>query len=81
MARGVRRRFGAEIGLAITGIAGPDGGSKKKPVGTVFLALDFRGKTISTAFHFSGPRQRIRQASVYEALNCLLTVSGDPVKR
>ena len=56
--------------LAITGIAGPDGGSEEKPVGTVCFAwagrhLDFVGKTIS----FSGSRSEIREQAIYYALN------------
>jgi PncC family amidohydrolase len=43
MAEGVRNRFGVELGLAVTGVAGPEGGSQSKPVGTHFIAVALRG--------------------------------------
>lgn len=60
LAEGIRRRAQASIGVGITGIAGPGGGSAEKPVGLVFIALsDARGTTIRE-FRFPGNRQRIR---------------------
>jgi nicotinamide-nucleotide amidase len=61
LAEGVRARAGASIGVGITGIAGPAGGSAEKPVGMVFVALaDERGTQVRE-FHFPGPRDRVRQ--------------------
>lgn len=64
MADGVRRRCGADIGLAVTGIAGPGGGTKEKPVGTVFLALalasDTAASTQTSAKHFCFPQGRLK---------------------
>jgi nicotinamide-nucleotide amidase len=60
MAEGIRRRSGASIGLGITGIAGPGGGSAEKPVGLVFIALaDERGTQVRE-FRFPGNRERVR---------------------
>lgn len=66
---------GANIGVAITGIAGPDGGSEEKPVGTVWIAWSLRnGRTFSRLFHFDGDRQLVRQRSIEEAFEGLLSI-------
>ena len=67
MAEGVRQRFGTAFGLSITGIAGPDGGSAEKPVGTVAIALAGQDTRVRT-FRFIGDRQMIRQQAVLAAL-------------
>ncbi len=60
LAEGVRARVGASIGVGITGIAGPTGGTEAKPVGSVFIALaDERGTQVRE-FHFPGTRDRVR---------------------
>jgi nicotinamide-nucleotide amidase len=69
MALGARRRFGATIGLSITGIAGPGGGSPDKPVGTVHVALDAEGGTrLHRRFLFGGSRALIRRWTTSVAL-------------
>ncbi len=60
MARGVRERLGASIGLSTTGIAGPTGGSEEKPVGTVFLGLSTGSRTISKRLWMPGDREMVR---------------------
>ena len=59
MADGVRASFGADIGVAITGIAGPDGGSDTKPVGTVVMAVAGPASAVKTSI-FPGDRQMVR---------------------
>ncbi len=72
MAKGARERFGADLALAITGIAGPDGGSPEKPVGTVFLALSRRaGAEFAKKRLFVGGRSVIRRAAAIHALELL----------
>ncbi|MCX7807838.1 MAG: competence/damage-inducible protein A [Deltaproteobacteria bacterium] len=69
MANGVVRISGAELGLSITGIAGPGGGNEVKPVGTVWMALARKDEKAKTRlFHFSGERERIRMLAAYHGL-------------
>lgn len=70
MAIGVRRRFGTDVGVAITGVAGPDGGSEEKPVGTVFIAVA-TDRCEAGRFLFPGDRSMIRQFSASAALNMM----------
>jgi nicotinamide-nucleotide amidase len=73
MAQGARRKAGADHALAITGIAGPDGGTEAKPVGTVFIALDSAGHdTQVRRFQFTGDRAGVRDRSAKAALAMLL---------
>jgi nicotinamide-nucleotide amidase len=69
MAVGARSRFGAEMAIAVTGIAGPTGGTLEKPIGTVWLAL--ADQTGATARHirFSGDRSEIRRRAAQAALD------------
>jgi nicotinamide-nucleotide amidase len=71
MARGVRATSGSDIGLAVTGIAGPEGGSEEKPVGTVFLALASRSDCIAKGYRFNGDRERIRLMTAFTAMDWL----------
>lgn len=71
LARGIRRRTQATLGIGITGIAGPSGGSEAKPVGLVYIALD-DGKEISVCEkHFRGDRERVRWLASQQALDML----------
>ena len=71
MARGIRRAAGTDLGLAVTGIAGPDGGTLEKPVGTVFLALATHDGERVEGFLFRGDRRQIRLHSACTALDWL----------
>ncbi len=71
LAEGIRKRSGASIGVGITGIAGPSGGSPEKPVGLVFISLaDERGTQIRE-FRFPGNRERIRHWASQAALELI----------
>ncbi len=70
MARGVRARLSADVGISITGIAGPDGGTEEKPVGTVWIALDGKLSAVLGVRLF-GDRSEIRARSAQAALDLL----------
>jgi nicotinamide-nucleotide amidase len=69
LAEGIRRRSGATLGLGITGVAGPTGGTDAKPVGLVFHALASDGKTEVVERTFAGDRKRIRRFASQQALD------------
>jgi nicotinamide-nucleotide amidase len=69
LAYGIRRHTGATLGLGITGIAGPTGGSEAKPVGLVYIAVSDAHKTESIEKTFRGDRQRIREWATQQALD------------
>lgn len=68
MAIGVAHVANAEVGVATTGIAGPDGGTKEKPVGTVFIACSVNNKVTVRECHFDGNREQVRNSAVEYAL-------------
>lgn len=71
MAQGIASTANSNIGVSITGIAGPDGGTDEKPVGLVYIAVCINGKTSVKQFKFSGDRQRIRTRTVVNALDLI----------
>lgn len=71
MVRGLAARTGSDCGLAITGIAGPDGGSAAKPVGTVFIGVGVRGEVEARRYRFAGGRRAIKWQSAQTALDLL----------
>jgi competence/damage-inducible protein CinA-like protein len=71
MARGICERSGSACGLAVTGIAGPDGGTPQKPVGTVFFGVAVAGQVTSRRFRFAGDRVAVKWQSAQTALDLL----------
>jgi nicotinamide-nucleotide amidase len=72
MAGGALERFGADVAVSVTGIAGPDGGTPEKPVGTVHFGLAARGRHAVTKKRlFGGDRSVVRRASAIQALELL----------
>ncbi len=71
MARGARDAFGADIGLSVTGIAGPTGATPQKAIGLVYVGLSTKQAEISFKFQFRGSRREIQIKTVYAALNKL----------
>ncbi|MDI6752937.1 MAG: competence/damage-inducible protein A [Thermodesulfobacteriota bacterium] len=86
MAEGVRQISQSTLGLGVTGIAGPGGGSEEKPVGTVFIALASPQGILSKRYQFQGDREQIKTISAHTAidwvrryfLNLLSGISGQP---
>lgn len=81
MARGIRRTANTDLGLAVTGIAGPDGGSAEKPVGTVFLALATTAGERIEELLVRGDRNQIRLRSACTALDWLRREAIDQLTR
>lgn len=72
MAFGAVRQSLAQVGVAVTGIAGPTGGSAAKPVGTVWFGFQVDGRLVSETVRFDGDRAAVRSATVQHALRRLL---------
>jgi nicotinamide-nucleotide amidase len=77
MARGIRQASRSSLGLAVTGIAGPGGGSPEKPVGTVWIALSTSRGEKAIHYLFGGSREQIKILSAYTALNWVRRVLSD----
>ncbi|MFZ5649756.1 MAG: CinA family protein [Bacillota bacterium] len=71
MAGGAKKALVTDIGLAVTGIAGPGGGTREKPVGLVYVTLDAPGVVITRELRLGGDRDQIRSATVEAALDML----------
>jgi nicotinamide-nucleotide amidase len=78
MAEGAIRHSRAQVSIAVTGVAGPGGGSAEKPVGTVWVGWGIESRTFVTCLHLEHGRAAIRQATVIQALKSLLTAISSP---
>lgn len=72
MAEGIKKMSGSDLGLAVTGIAGPGGASPSKPVGLVYISLASRKPTVVREFRFMGERGDIKEQASEEALKMVL---------
>lgn len=80
MAAGVRERLGADMAVAVTGVAGPDGGSPEKPVGLVYIAVHDRLGADVRRYHWDGDRAANIRASAVAALELLIERATRPVE-
>jgi len=71
MLQGCEDLFHTDIAVAITGIAGPSGGSPQKPVGTVYIGVRYKANNIVERFNFSGSRTDIRNSTVVQAIKMI----------
>ena len=78
MAQGAIARSRAQVSVAVTGVAGPTGGSRDKPVGTVWFGWSVNGQLTSELRHFDGDRAAVRSATVHHALQRLVALLGTP---
>ncbi len=80
MATGIRKSAASDIGLAVTGVAGPDGGSVEKPVGTVFISLAAPDGCWTEKYKFGGNREDVRTATAWMSLDRLrrYLMGGNP---
>lgn len=74
MAYGAAKLFKCDCSVSVSGIAGPGGGTKEKPVGLVYFGSFFRGQTQSCSFVFNGSREEVRAQSVRAALDFLIGI-------
>jgi nicotinamide-nucleotide amidase len=85
LADGIRRRVGSTLGVGITGIAGPGGGSEEKPVGTVHVAVSHAGGVKERGARFPGDREAVRWYAAQLALDMVrihfLYNGGEPPSR
>ena len=73
MAEGVRNKFLADFSIATSGYAGPTGGTKLNPIGTVFIAIASTEKTISKRFIFAGDRESVVSQAVIRGVEFLIS--------
>lgn len=72
MAEGAVRHSHAQVAVAVTGVAGPTGGTAEKPVGLVWFGFALPGRVLTEQMHFAGDRAAVRAATVHHALSRLL---------
>lgn len=81
MAKGAAFASKCDVTVSTTGIAGPDGGTKEKPVGLVYIACSVKGKVTVKEYHFTGSRAKVRESTVSAALtlmrSCILEYISD----
>jgi nicotinamide-nucleotide amidase len=80
MALGAIAHSHAEVAVAVTGVAGPTGGSASKPVGTVWFGFALPSRVVTEKCHFTGGRAAVRSATLHHAINrliALLQQAGD----
>ena len=72
MARGAREAVQADVGVSVTGLAGPDGDGTGRPIGLVYIGIDMEGFSFSQELHLTGDRAAIREQAAEAVLNMIL---------
>jgi PncC family amidohydrolase len=74
MLDGILKQAGSDLGIAVSGIAGPGGGTLEKPVGTVYIGVAFHGQQIISKFIFEGSRDDVRMASAQKGAEMIVEI-------
>jgi PncC family amidohydrolase len=74
MSHGIREKMAASVGLSVTGVAGPSGGSPENPVGTVWISVATGNRHEALRWHFHGDRERVMLGASQAGLNWLRLV-------
>lgn len=77
MAEGARQVIGADVAVAVTGLAGPDGDEFGNPVGTVFIGYADEGTAFARKYRFDGDRAQVREQTICAALELVLEMQGE----
>lgn len=77
MLDGIILQTGSNLAIAVSGIAGPTGGTTEKPVGTVFIGIAFKDQKLIQKIFFKGSREEIRMQSAMKALKMITTMLGE----
>ena len=80
MSANVRELFNTNIGVGVTGIAGPGGGTPEKPVGTVYISVSNSDKTIVERFNFSGSRSEIKNQACDAAMSMVINLVEEVIQ-
>ena len=73
MAEGARKRFGTDLAVSVTGVAGPDGGTPETPVGCVYIGVAVKDKTVTFREDIPGDREQVRRGAAERAIRRCLT--------
>ena len=73
MAEGARKRFGTDLAVSVTGVAGPDGGTPETPVGCVYIGVAVKGETVTFREDIPGDREEVRRGAAERAIRRCLT--------
>jgi len=80
MARGAAAATSADCGISVTGVAGPEGGTPEKPVGTVWVGIALPSDTVSRLFNFDGNRDEVRAQAVRAAMELFLEIADSGLR-
>ena len=78
MAKGAQKRFGTDLAVSVTGVAGPDGGTPETPVGCVYIGVAIKDKTVTFREDIPGDREEVRRGAAERAIRrCLAELTNE----